>query len=388
MDISRHMIWSMYMHKLLKTISLISILILLFTACSSKEVSNLSQESEPVPQSATTYTGEDVKTIGISMPAAQLERWHIDADLLKTLFEDAGYNVLLSYGDNLIDAQINDINQMIDQGAQLLIISPVDSDSLGPCIENANKKNIPIVAYDRLIYHNPNLLAYVSYDNYMVGQLQAQYIVDALDLDNIDSDRCFNLEIFSGDSADNNAIYFYDGAMSILSSYINDGKLKVLSNQTSFYSTSISSWDTELACERMEIMLSSYYGTNQQLNAVLAANDSIALGVCEAIDSSYNKDNQIIITGQDCDSCNIQNIKDEKQSMSIYKNLNNEAYATFCIVQNYLNGVSTGDDLTKGYDLDFTIRRDSDTYVSDNVYITSYLLSPMVVTNANIDKVL
>jgi putative multiple sugar transport system substrate-binding protein len=377
----------MYMHKLFKIVTLISILALFFTNCSSQEVSNIPEETTPTSQSPTIYTGEKVQTIGISMPAVQLERWHIDADLLKTLFEDAGYDVLLSYGDNLIDTQINDINQMIDQGAQLLIIAPVDSDSLGPCIENAHKANIPIVAYDRLIYHDPYLLAYVSYDNYMVGQLQAQYIVDALDLNNSDNNSSFNLEIFSGDSADNNAIYFYDGAMSILEPYIKTGKLKVLSNQTSFYGTSVSSWDTSLAHERMEVLLSSYYGTNQQLNAVLAANDSIALGVSEAIESSYNKDNQVIITGQDCDSSNIQNIRDGSQSMSIFKNLNNEAYATFCIVQNYLNGVSTGDDLTEGYDLDFTIRRDSNTYVSDDVYITSYLLSPEMVTNVNIDEI-
>ena len=329
------------------------------------------------------------------MPAAQLERWTNDATLLQSMFEEEGYNVLVSYGDNLIDTQINDINQMIDDGADLLIIAPVDSDSLGPCIKRANENNIPVVAYDRLINHNPKLLAYVSYDNYYIGKLQALYIVDAFDLNNTANTEPINIEIFAGDSADNNALCFFNAAYEVLSPYVETGKINIISNQKSFYACSIPSWDTDLAKQKMEILLASYYTDNQQLDAVLCANDSIAHGVCDAIDSSYKLDNKIIITGQDGDKVNLQYIKEGKQSMSIYKNLNNEALATVYInnealatvyiVNSFLNGVSTGDDLSAGNDFDFKIRRDTISYVSDNVAITSYLLSPKTITIDNVD---
>ncbi|MBR1623628.1 MAG: substrate-binding domain-containing protein, partial [Pseudobutyrivibrio sp.] len=190
--------------KFTSAILIAALSLLSLVACGSSTDTATEAADEPsvqqsiAAQDEVTYSGPDVTTIGISMPAVQLERWLTDGALLKQMFEDAGYNVLITYGDNLIDTQINEINQMIDEGAQLLIICPVDSDSLSPCIEKAHEKNIPIVAYDRLIYHDPNLLAFVSYDNYMVGALQADYIVDSLDLDNPDNKETYNLEIFSG----------------------------------------------------------------------------------------------------------------------------------------------------------------------------------------------
>ena len=360
----------------------------LFAGCQTADNKTAETEPEPeiVQQTSQTFDASEIDTIGISMPASQLERWSNDAALLQSQFESAGYNVLVSYGNNLIDTQINDINQMIDLGADLLIIAPVDSDSLLPCIEAANAKNIPIVAYDRLIYHDPQLLAYVSYDNYAVGEMQAQYIVDALDLDNPKNTNSYNIEMFAGDSADNNAICFFNAAYGVLSPYIEAGKINIVSNQTSFYACSIPSWDTALAKEKMEILLASYYSEIHQLDAVLCANDSIAIGVCDAIETSYDKDNDIIITGQDGDKLNLSYIQDGKQSMSIYKNLSNEALATFYIVESFLNGVSTGEDLSSGNDFDFDIIRDTSTYVTDNVAINSYLLTPEIITKDNLDK--
>lgn len=337
-------------------------------------------------QESQTYDGSEVTTIGISMPAEQLERWHTDAALLQNLFEEAGYDVLISYGDNLIDTQIKEINQMIDNGADLLVIAPVDSDSLSTCIKKANENNVPIVAYDRLINHDPNLLAYVSYDNYLIGQLQAQFIVDNLDIDNSISDISYNIELFSGDAADNNAMYLYNGSMSVLDPYIKSGKLKVVSNQKDFYSCSTTSWSTEIAEEKMQIILASFYNDTTKLDAVLCPNDSIAIGICDSITSSYHQDNNVIITGQDCDSANIPYIQDGRQNMSIYKSLDNEALATFYIIQNYLNGTSTGDDLSAGLDSNITITRDTTSYVSDNTTITAYLLTPEIITSENIDE--
>jgi len=360
-----------------------------FVSCKSetsdKAVENPTEEADTSVKSSI-YSGEPIETIGISMPALALERWETDANLLKDSFEASGYDVQVSYGNNLIDTQINDINKMIDNGVDLLVIAPVDSDSLGKVMERADQEGIPVVAYDRLIFHAPNLLAYVSYDNYQVGQLQAQFIVDSLDVDNSSAKDSFNIEIFSGDPADNNALFFYQGAMDILEPYIDSGKIVVPSNQVDFYSCSNSSWSTAFAEERMEILLASYYSNDTQLDAVLSPNDSLAIGITNAISDSYKKENSVIVTGQDCDSANIQNIKNGLQSMSIYKDFGNEALATIYIVESYIKGTSTDQDLTAGSTFNFNIKRDTSSYVSDGFTITSYLLAPKVITMDNIDE--
>lgn len=343
-----------------------------------------SEVSAPIEQNVQSFNGSEIKTIGISMPAAQLERWHIDTDLLKGLFENAGYKVLVSYGDNLIDTQINDINRMIENGAQLLVIAPADSNSLGATMELCAKENIPVFAYDRMIADAPNLVAYISYDNYRIGQIQGQYIVDMLDL-NGNPDSKFNIEIFSGDPADNNSIYFYDGAMDVLNPYIEAGRLKILSGRHSFYGCSITSWDMTTAQERMDILVSSYYNKEDQLDAVLCPNDSIALGVCNALKTSYKKTNPIIVTGQDCDPDNIQYIKDGLQTMSIRKDFHNEALTTYYVVDSYLKGHPTDDDLTADNSFDFVVTRKVLYFDNDEYSIASYLLTPEVVTSENVD---
>lgn len=173
----------------------------------------------------------DTKKVGLSMPTQSLERWNRDGSYLDEQFKSAGYETIITYSDNDTNRQVSDIQNMIAEGVDLLVVAAIDGEALNTVMNEAGEAGIPVIAYDRLIM-NDNVSYYVSFDNYTVGTLQGQYIVDALDLNN--AEGSFNIELTAGDPADNNAGYFFQGAMDVLNPFIESGKLKVVSGQTDF----------------------------------------------------------------------------------------------------------------------------------------------------------
>ena len=143
------------------------------------------------------------KKVGISMPTQSLERWNRDGEYLKAQFEAAGYEAILTYSDNKNDQQVNDIDNMLSQGVDLLIISAIDGEGLNTVMDRAAEEDVPVIAYDRLIM-NDAVEYYVSFDNYTVGKLQGEYVEKALDLANA-GDKTYNIEFTAGDPADYNA---------------------------------------------------------------------------------------------------------------------------------------------------------------------------------------
>ena len=158
--------------------------------------------------------------IGISMPTQSLERWNRDGSYLQKQFEDAGYEVELTYSDNETDRQVNDIQNLISDGVNLLVVAAIDGEALNTVMDEAADAGIPVISYDRLIKSDA-VSYYISFDNYTVGTLQGQYVVDTLDLDNA-GDKTYNIEFTAGDPADNNAGYFFNGAFDVLKPYIGD----------------------------------------------------------------------------------------------------------------------------------------------------------------------
>mgnify|MGYP002526980133 CR=1 FL=1 len=158
--------------------------------------------------------------IGISMPTQSLERWNRDGSYLQKQFEDTGYEVELTYSDNETDRQVNDIQNLISDGVNLLVVAAIDGEALNTVMDEAADAGIPVISYDRLIKSDA-VSYYISFDNYTVGTLQGQYVVDTLDLDNA-GDKTYNIEFTAGDPADNNAGYFFNGAFDVLKPYIGD----------------------------------------------------------------------------------------------------------------------------------------------------------------------
>ena len=320
------------------------------------------------------------KTVGIAMPTKSLERWNRDGEYLKAQFEEAGYKVELKYSDNDTNQQNNDIQGMIADKVDLLLIAAIDGNTLSQTLADAKDAGISVIAYDRLIMNTDAVSYYVSFDNYTVGKLQGEYVIDALDLKN--SDGPFNIEFTAGDPADNNAGYFFNGAYDALKDYIDAGKLKIPSGKKKFEQVATDSWSTDKALENMQNTLASYY-TSTQLDVALCSNDSTALGVAQAISSDYSGKNTPIVTGQDGDIANLKNIVDGKQSMTVYKNVNDEAAATLEVAKAVLSGQTPDAGLLSNIKADAAY--DTESYDNGVKVVPSYLLVPYVITKDNLD---
>ncbi len=285
--------------------------------------------------------------VGVSMPTKDLQRWNQDGDNMKKELEAAGYEVDLQYASNEPQTQVSQVQNMISGGVNVLVIAAIEASSLGEALDMAKAAKIPVIAYDRLIMNSDAVSYYATFDNYKVGVTQGQYIVDTLDLKNAAGP--FNLEITAGDPGDNNAGFFYGGAMDTLKPYIDAGKLVVKSGQSKFEEVATPQWKTETAQSRAENILSSNYADGTDIDVWLCSNDSTALGVTNALAANY-KGKYPIITGQDCDKENTKNMIAGKQSMSVFKDTRTLASQVVKMVGQILKGETVEVNDTKTYD--------------------------------------
>ena len=348
--------------------------------------------TEPPADDTTTpddVEGEGTGFIGISMPTQSLERWNRDGNFLKEQFEAAGYQAELVYSDNEVDQQVSDIQNLIAQGVDLLVISAIDGAALNTVMDEAAANDIEVIAYDRLIM-NDNVNYYVSFDNYSVGTLQGNFLVEALDLENTTADDPKYIEFTAGDPADNNAPFFFNGAMDVLKPYLESGVLVCRSGQTEFDVVATEQWNTDTALDRAQNILASYYSGGERLDAWLCSNDSTALGVTQAVTSDYAGDNTVIITGQDGDVANLRNIVDGLQAMTVYKAVANEADATLDIAKAILAGDPVDQALidAAGWVFEATLATETYTTSDSGHAATSVLLVPETVTPDNYEEVL
>ncbi|MCD7736840.1 MAG: sugar-binding protein [Lachnospiraceae bacterium] len=332
---------------------------------------------------AVPAAAEETQVIGISMPTQSLERWNRDGEYLKEQFENAGYEVELVYSDNDSSQQVSDIQNLLADNVDILIVAAVDGEALNTAMDEAAEQEVPVIAYDRLIM-NDAVSYYVSFDNYTVGTLQGEFIVETLDLENA-GDATYNMEITAGDPADNNAGFFYQGAIDVLQPYIDAGTLVIASGQTDFDSVATDQWATQTALERAQNILASYYADGTQLDVWLCSNDSTALGVAQAVTSDYAGDNTVIITGQDGDVANLANIVDGVQTMAVYKNVSNESIVTLSLAQAMLAGDTIDESLCDTFEIECAYDTESYETTEGNV-CPSFLLVPSVITADNIEE--
>lgn len=322
---------------------------------------------------AETPADDNANLVGVAMPTKDLQRWNQDGENMKAQLEAAGYQVDLQYGANDIQTQVSQVENMIANGCKVLVIASIDGDSLGTVLAQAKEAGIPVIAYDRLIMNSDAVSYYATFDNWLVGVKQGEFIRDQLDLDNA-GDKTFNIEFITGDPGDNNINFFFDGAMSILQPYLDSGVLNCPSGQTEKTVVATANWATDAAQSRFESILASNYSDGTQLDAVLASNDSTALGVENALAASYTG-NYPIITGQDCDVTNVVNMLAGKQSMSVFKDTRTLATKVVEMV----------DALMKGSEPPIN---DTETYDNGTGIIPSFLCEPVACTSENVQELL
>ena len=343
-----------------------------------------SQGTNEPSNGGDAQTGGETKTVGIAMPTMALERWNRDGAYLDEQFKAAGYNTIVTYSDNKNEQQVNDIQNMLSQGVDLLIIAAIDGNGLNTVMNDAGAAGVPVIAYDRLIM-NDNSSYYVSFDNYTVGKLQGEFVRDALDLDNAAGP--FNMEFTAGDPADNNAPFFFNGAMDVMKPYIDSGKVVVPSGQTAFDAVATDQWQTDVALDRAQNVLASFYADGTKLDAWLCSNDSTSMGVTQAVTQDYAGGNAVVITGQDGDVANLRNIKDGKQSMTVYKAVANEAVVTLDLAKAILSGGTADASLISAAGWSFECAYDTDSYETTPGHkCPSFLLVPDVVTKDNMEE--
>ncbi|SDN33148.1 multiple monosaccharide ABC transporter substrate-binding protein [Acetanaerobacterium elongatum] len=362
---------------------LVAIMMLTLASCAqtpspaSSAAASEAASSAAASEAASTPAAAAGTKIGISMPTQSLQRWNQDGANMKAEFEKAGYTVDLQYaGDNDIPTQVSQIENMITGDCKVLVIAAIDGSSLTEVLKTAKEKKISVIAYDRLIMNSDAVSYYATFDNTKVGTIQGEYIRDTLKLDT--EKGPFNIELFTGDPADNNVNFFFGGAMSVLQPYIDKGVLVVKSGQTTLAQCATPSWSTEESQKRMEnlITANNYGPKGTKLDAVLSSNDSVANGITNAlVAAGYTKDNFPILTGQGCGKPAVKNMIAGLQSMSIFKDTRTLASK----VVEMVNAIVAGKEVPVN---------DTKTYNNGIAVIPSFLCDPVFATVDNYKKLL
>ncbi|WP_062304743.1 multiple monosaccharide ABC transporter substrate-binding protein [Demequina subtropica] len=324
-------------------------------------------------------------TIGVAMPTQTSERWIADGDAVKAGLEAAGYSVDLQFGNDDIPTQSQQIDSMITSGVDALIIAAIDGTALKAQLDQAHDAGIPVISYDRLIRDSEYVDFYVTFDNYKVGVQQATSLLvglGILDESGAETGEAgpFNVELFAGSLDDNNAHFFWSGAMDTLQPYIDSGALVVPSGEMDINVTNTQQWKQETAQTRMDTLLTTYYvGTDLKVDGVLSPYDGISRGIITALQnqgySGTVADGFPVVTGQDAEIASVKLIADDVQFATIFKDTRKLADQAVTATLAYLEGGEPE-------------ANDTTTYDNGVKVVPSYLLESDIVYADNIQSLL
>lgn len=318
--------------------------------------------------------------IGIAMPTKTSERWIKDGTAIQASLEKLGYKTTLEYADDKIPQQVQQVSNMITKGAKVLIIASIDGTALSDQLDDAAKAGIKVIAYDRLINGNANVDYYTTFDNEKVGVDQATSLLTGLGILDATGKETgktgpFNVELFAGSPDDNNATFFYNGAIKTLQKFIDNGTVVVKSGQTGFTQIATLRWDPATAQKRMQNLIASTYSAGgAKVDGILSPYDGISIGIISALESSgYASDALPIITGQDAEAASVKSIIAGQQYSTIYKDTRQLGDQAVTMADDLLNGKTPEVNDTTSYNNKIKV-------------VPTFLLQPSVITKDNYQK--
>ncbi|MFP7762312.1 multiple monosaccharide ABC transporter substrate-binding protein [Marisediminicola sp. LYQ134] len=323
-------------------------------------------------------SAEDI-TVGVAMPTQQSERWIADGDNVEAALEELGYSVDLQFANDDIPTQVSQIENMISTGVGALIVASIDGTTLTSVLQQAADQGIPVIAYDRLINGTENVDYYTTFDNYEVGVQQATSLLTGLGVldengEETGEEGPFNVELFAGSPDDNNANFFWDGAIDTLQPYLDSEVLNVPSGQLNFEQAAILRWLPETAQERMENILTII--GDEQIDGVLSPYDGLSIGIISALTSGgYSASDLPIITGQDAEVGSVRSIIAGEQYSTIFKDTRLLGEQAVAMVDAVLNDEEPE-------------VNDTETYDNGEKVVPSFLLESEIVTVDNYEEVL
>ena len=315
---------------------------------------------------------QDKGMVGISMPTKTSTRWISDGETMEKLFKEAGYTPDLQFADDDIPNQLAQIENMVTKGAKVLVIGAIDGTTLSDILQKAADAGVKVIAYDRLIRDSGNVSYYATFDNFQVGVLQATSLVNGLK-ERFGDVKPWNVELFGGSPDDNNAFFFYDGAMSVLQPMIDSGDIVVKSGQMGMDQVGTLRWDGAVAQARMDNILSANYSDGSRVDGVLAPYDGLSRGIISSLRGvGYGSGDLAwpIITGQDAEAPSVKAIIAGEQYSTIYKDTRELAKTTADLVDTVVSG-GTPEGL------------DTTTYDNGVKVVPSILLTPYEVDATN-----
>lgn len=324
---------------------------------------------------AAPALAQDKGTIGIAMPTKSSARWISDGESMVEQFQAAGYDTDLQYAEDDIPNQLAQIENMITKGVDVLVIAAIDGTTLSNALENAHFAGIKTIAYDRLIRDSEYVDYYATFDNFKVGVQQASSLVAGLE-ERFPDQQPWNVELFGGSPDDNNAYFFYDGAMSVLQPMIDDGSINIVSGQMGMDTVGTLRWDGAVAQARMDNLLSAHY-TDQQVHGVLSPYDGLSIGILSSLKGVGYGSGDLpmpIVSGQDAELQSIKSIIAGEQYSTVFKDTRELARVTVGMVEALLEGGEPE-------------INDTTTYDNGVKVVPSYLLEPVSVDATNYEVI-
>ena len=271
---------------------------LVLAACGGDDESATTDTEAATEEAATEEASGCI--VGVSWNNYQEERWaKWDEPAIKAAIEAGGGTYISNDAKSSAETQASNLENLISQGAQVLIVLAQDGTAIKPAVESAIGQGVPVIAYDRLI-EDPQAL-YITFDNKGVGRLEAEEIFKRVPKG--------RYVIVKGSSTDANADFLREGFEEVIGAAVAAGDIEIVSE------TYTDNWDPTNAQATMEQVLSA---EGNKVDAVLAQNDGMAGGVIAALEAQ-GLAGKVPVSGQDAEQAALNRVALGTQSLTVWK---------------------------------------------------------------------